>query len=383
MELIDYVDGNFQIAFVLFLVLQYTNKVFTTGGVSIKAMNRLSVCAIIASVCEGIMQYYFSEPQVVSQELKIGIGFIVCVRALAALATATCWPYFVYFLLRYERSKPKDLITMGIPFFIGVLIIVTTPITNFMYTLDYNLDGTIVYGKGPLYLCIVAIEMGYLIYTSFLVYINRTKIKLRQLIVLMACIIVPFTGTMVQIVVPEWLLIFQTSILIAIVTYLVLQEYLVKNDFNTGTIKKTVFNSYIRQTLKAEDNGYGIAYVTLKDYVKVRDKHGKLAQEQYISDFGKLLIDLADERAKIVYAQSGDYIIYVNTQKEYEIEEIIEKIARLTQEYNLNVTDDSKQKIEFIFAIEMFKEKYKDNFGLISAAAEKIDIMQQEAVVRI
>ena len=380
MGVIEIIDGNIQIACILFLVLQYTNKVFTKGGKSIMSINIVSIFIMIAGLCESCMFYFILTPTAHTELSKKLVYALPCILTTSAFIGVVCWLYFAYFFFRYKKADNKSMLLMGIPLFLTIWIPLSSPITNLMYKASFNPDGTFVYKLGPLYFLVALVETGYLVGTNIIVFKNKKRIKFKHLITIVIIMCVPIIGIISQLISEEWLLFFPICMFSTIIGYILLQDNLVKNDFNTGTIKKTIFNSYIRQTLRLEDNGYGIAYITLKDYVKVRDKHGKLAQEQYISDFGKLLIDLADESAKIVYAQSGDYIIYVNTQKEYEIEEIIEKLARITQEYNISHQDKESQKIEFIYTVEMFKEKYKDNFGLISAAAEKIEIMQQGEV---
>lgn len=373
MDAIFLVDGNIISAFLLVLVLYYTKKILKDDSKYFKILNMMTFSCIICACTEAVTEYCIATVTNVTSEIKILTNITALATVIFALVLSCLWLLFVHFYITKDKGvNNRTVLLMCTPMMIGMIILLSSPLTGYMYSLDFHDGQSIEYVKGPLYFGIVALETGYLISATIYVIAKRKYLSIKESLVLLSVQLIPLCGTMIQMVYRKWLLIFPCTSFYLLLSYIFLQDGLLKYDIQTGCLKKKTFEFYTSEELRKGNRNYGISYVILKDYEYVYKKFGKEEQEKYLVDFANLAKDKDTNLYELVSIGLGEFIIYFKTNDLQVMQECMRKIENKVNEFNKDDLQDRKYSISFIYSLEIFKDEYNKNSDLINAAYKNI-----------
>lgn len=221
----------------------------------------------------------------------------------------------------FSVEKGRFGILLAIPAWVNVIVAISSPWTGWIFSVsDYN------YSRGPLfgvYIIAYLCSYGILILESLKamrVYQCYTKSTFIMLLIF------TFTGTSLQIILPEihtaWLCITLSLILY----YAYFCELLETQDTLTGLLNRSAYEWYIK-SLTPNADGY-VVMLDLDDFKQINDEHGHQWGDLCLQIVGKIIKDCFSHLGACYRVGGDEFCVICRTTNEKQLKETLNSFHR-------------------------------------------------------
>ena len=259
-----------------------------------------------------------------------------------AAITWTCfsWVRYVNFRIRsldYDYKKRTHI--EAIPLFIMLLILVTNPLTNLMFSINENNE----YSRGSAVFIHWIISWGYLVYATIEVFLKMhnttSKVEKRQLLPLLYFIIPPAIGAVVQMLsygVTSTQCGIVISILMIAIGYLTEE---VSEDTLTGLNNRRAFENYVIEQLQRGNSRLTVLMCDVDKFKSINDEYGHSVGDLVLKRIADALKRACSDESKYVFLcrYGGDEFVICSPEFDEE------DCRRLEERINNNLSIASKE----------------------------------------
>ncbi len=271
--------------------------------------------------------------------------------------------FIIYILLslndngRFSKSK-----LLLIPLAVNIAINIATYWTGWIFYIDAGGN----YTRGDYYYIQMSINIFYYILLTIAIFINDIDYDKDDIQLLSIIFALPIIAAIIQIVYPEYYLIWVSTALSLMLYYIFLRELQFKFDMISGIKNRRAFNNKMNQLCKSKKDA-AIVVLDLNDLKKINDSKGHEDGDKVIYNFAQLLQD-SFKYVGVAYRTGGDEfcVICVNTIKE-QLEASFKQLEDLLEKYNI----EHDLKIAFAYGYEFYSGE-GDIFKIFEIADKKM-----------
>lgn len=296
---------------------------------------RLLICNMVILICDitSYMINGYNQPyHVVTSHIACIIYFIL-------------HSYFGYLWMMYSiytlypefiiNNKQKTLIL--IPCFIAAFLVVTSPWTHMIYSLNENN----IYARGEYLWIVVCIPYLYWLISAILIFKEIFKpSKIREASVYFTLVVFPiptYIGNVIQIKNYGSTLIWVCSTISLLILFINLQNYQVSRDLLTELFNRRQASKQIRremkQRLRYNYKLFGMI-VDLDRFKFINDTYGHIIGDQALRETSNILRKSFRPKDFISRFGGDEFFILGHIKDENELKELISKMDQNTQCYN-------------------------------------------------
>lgn len=250
----------------LFFTIYLTKKNMLINNIKTQYYLKSSclVCIILileiidATFANG--DYRFRIPRIIANTIGFTISPIV--------------PLYISFLHNEKLMRFKRY--LFIPFYIIAILSLTSWKTGWLFNLSSNNE----YSRGPLFLIYPICMLLYLILIIYSDFENHKNYEKDEIRFLYSLYMVIFIGTILQLIFPNWLLIWGSIGVSLLLYYIFLRELQFKHDPMTEIYNRSVFQnelSHLKSIPKV-----GIVVIDINDLKLANDKYGHAVGDEMI-----------------------------------------------------------------------------------------------------
>ncbi|MEG2086259.1 MAG: bifunctional diguanylate cyclase/phosphodiesterase [Clostridia bacterium] len=287
--------------------------IFKTGTLKTlrdKLFGALAIFTVLAIASDIISSYAMNNPTRLSwafTEYSLIIYFILT-PLLSML-----WHMYATSVV-YKPTKKRNLAfkITTIPYILYVLICLSNPLTNWMF----SLAGDNTYGRGVLFNILYILFYGYSVATIILACCNYKKTERTTSIVLTIFPIITGVSVVLQETLKGYLIFGAAFTLVLLITYLFLQNRKATRDSLTGIDNRNSFSSTIERLSLSNEHGF-ILIVALDDFKLFNQTFGQKNGDKLLCTVSEYLISISPNRT--AYRYGGDIftlILKKATEKE-------------------------------------------------------------------
>jgi diguanylate cyclase (GGDEF)-like protein len=248
-----------------------------------------------------------------------------------------CFAYAgtIYFDLQiHNGSRPIESMMKLylVPFFVLIAILIITPFTGAMFTID----SANVYHIGFLFNFFIAIDYLYFAYILFKLILNFRKMDKHKSFSLIVCLMPLIFGVVLQSVYHDLNLILPGASLSLLFIYFNVQNRNMNTDYLTGTNNRMYSDSYISDKIKrsTSDNTFSGIMIDIDNFKEINDKYGHQAGDEALETTARLM-KLSIGRKDFLARIGGDeFLIILHADSYEDLTKIVERINFNFENYN-------------------------------------------------
>lgn len=226
----------------------------------------------------------------------------------------------------------RGVYAFGIPFGICAVLSLTTPLTNWMFTIDANN----VYQRGVLYPLLAFVSFFPVFYASALVIIHKKRIppKIARLMVLY--MLPPIIGSLAQVLVYGITVLWSSITVSIFLIHTNIQSNQIHLDHLTGAINRRQLDIILSDRIHAAQNKQPLACILLDiDHFKaINDTLGHLAGDEALKDASALLQSCIRKRDLLARFGGDEFIIITDIGSEQALCELNLRIRQAVEHFN-------------------------------------------------
>lgn len=279
--------------------------------------------------------------------------------------------YILIFIYVKPDKKPtivQTLIAVG-PAVLNLICLFANPFTGWIYKISDQLK----YSREDLFVLYFALVLYYatvgiiLLITNFKRTQQKHTVSVLEFSILFLMIIMPIVGGMFQFLFYGTYLTWSMLGFVLSTSYYLLKTTLNVRDSLTNTWTRSGFEKHL-DTVNIKN--YSIALFDIDNLSKINNKFGYAEGDNLLINFSNMLKDVAPNECEIIRMGSNLFMIfYINFPTE-KIEENMEKLQNIVDEYNMKNT---KYTLEYTNAFKTFNPNvHKSLSYLVSNANDEI-----------
>ena len=254
------------------------------------------------------------------------VGTVFTVLNLSGLcAAAFFWFYYIEIRVNSHRvENRRSLFLMMAPMLAVILIIVSSPITHFVFY--YDEEGR--YCRGPAYSIILIAALVYLVIATVHTYRGRSRVKTnperKQYHHLMAFIIFPFLAGVIDFIyahLPSMELVVMFGI---VLIYLNLQHAQIYRDDLTGLNNRRLTDEYLSEhiTLVSEESPLYCFMADIDQFKMINDRFGHLEGDRALQLVADVLRRYTEVEHYYISRWGGDeFMMIVDDENDFDPDE--------------------------------------------------------------
>ncbi|MEG2275451.1 MAG: diguanylate cyclase [Clostridia bacterium] len=356
------IDINLISALFLVFLSTYILKQFPSRAPEIKCLKAATYTGLIALLSESlnVVMIYDILPNTMPKLIIHHIAMLI--TYLAAAALPLMWTCFLY---HYMQKKTDGNIKCNklllIPFILAVCIVLPTPFTGLMYKTNMVPP---VYERGPLYMLVAAFELFYIVYNSIFIWSNRKHLSSREFLTLFAFEIFPFVGAVIQVMFTGVLLIWPLTTVGLILTYVYLQNSVVRYDPLTNGWNMRAFESFMDEQIKRNKKDFSLCFIDIDELEYINNTFGISEGDLSLKSFSKIILNTLPKDAHFVRYDGDKFIIFFNSLDLKKFLDLMKEID--LKVHHLNENSKKKYNIKYTYALDALDvDKYKSYSQLI------------------
>lgn len=328
---------------VLMLVIIFINNkkhaVRDTEQYWFKALNIVMIAYFLLDIFYWSMGgKYANLPQALVWQINI------LYQALVGIC-AGAWLNYLYCRLHvstdYKRTKRNLNIVRGV-LVVYVLLVVTTPWTELMFSLDYRnklTRGSLFFGQYLICMAVTLAGGALAVWRRSIEVSKEIKRECDYLIFFNCC---TFAAVLLQARRDVWWLAAPSVAVYVLIIYTNTQNRKITTDSLTGLNNRREFDQYIRNKAKQQDDReWGMLMIDLDDFKVINDTYGHMAGDEALWKMADILKTVAGVAPNFLARYGGDeFIVIGNWENKLEAEEFIRKIQQELK--NANVSSGGK-----------------------------------------
>ena len=233
---------------------------------------------------------------------------------------------YLFSIFREKRFSLRYHFLFLIPFFAGLLVMIYSSFTEFIF----YIDDTNQYHRGPGMFIYAIINYSFAVPAFILSFHYRDIIKRRTLLIIIAYTIIPYIGSFLQLlyygVVTAW----PSFTLGVLITYVFLEVHNNERDYLTGLLNRHHFdikiNRRIRQFFKK--GAFTLVVIDLNDFKSINDEFGHDKGDEILQAAGMLLSRSVSMTDTVARYGGDEFVLIMETSDETVVRTILERIDR-------------------------------------------------------
>lgn len=326
-----------------FVIDKYNTKVFIIASF-------LTIVMLIIEIIETYIIGLKSTEYILLHKIISILGFIFT-------------NIIIYILLSLnDNGKFSRNMLILTPLIINIILYISSYWTGWIFYIDTQGQ----YFRGDYFFIQLSINIFYYILLIIAIFINDCDYDSDDIKFLTAIFILPIIAIIIQIIYPEYYLIWVTASLSLMLYYVFLRELQFKLDLTSGIKNRRAFVNKMLQLNKSKKNT-AIIVLDLNDLKKINDSKGHEVGDEAIYKSAQFLQE-GFKDIGIAYRIGGDEfcVLCVNASK-YQVDASLMKLVELLKEYN----DKNDLKIVFSYGYD-FYSGLQDVFEVFEIADKKM-----------
>ncbi len=218
-----------------------------------------------------------------------------------------------------------------IPILIVLIITVLSPLWHFVF----YIDEAGVYHRGFLFMVVVVISYGYLLWGFLLLFKRRNRLMGIDFIFLTLFCLMPLIGGLVQALVYGLLLMWPSSACALAILYLYLQERMVHIDYLTGAWTRPSFEHYMEQRLHGDDcQPFGVVYLDIDNLKSINDEYGHREGDEAIRAATASIKGILRKGDAIARLGGDEFAVLLNIGDGESLNAVVARIGAAIAQYN-------------------------------------------------
>lgn len=315
----------FFLAIVLFLAYKRLdhedrfNRLFFRGGVIVMLMTAFeAITCVLNHHPEGWMR-----------ALSTVLHF--CLFTITPLMT------YYWYLLADTLTLHGTLRDMKVrrPYMIPILLVLVITVLSPVWHFVFYIDEAGVYHRGVLFMLVVVISYGYLLWGFLLLFRRRSRLMGNDFIFLTLFCLMPLIGGLVQALVYGLLLMWPSSACALAILYLYLQERMVHIDYLTGAWTRPSFEHYMEQRLHGDDcQPFGVVYLDIDNLKGINDEYGHREGDEAIRAATTSVKGVLRKGDAIARLGGDEFAVLLNIGDRESLDAVVARIGTAIAQYN-------------------------------------------------
>ena len=358
MENFYMIDTNILFSIFLIIISMYVRKYIAKNTIQFNALQIATFCSAICLLSEALYIYYISKlSNANSNYLPVLITYVIC--SLFSIIGTSSWALFIKtYISKETQTSKQSLIKFLVPCVIGCLIIIYTPVVDFIsYTNGANYSitsilNTTTYTLSNIELIIIIL---YNIYCISILTLNVKKISALEYSLLLFLEIIPILGIYLNMVNSSLMSTYYLFTIALITTYLTLQDNFNYYDSKTNGLTKDSLDNLLYNNIAKGFLDYSIIYLEIDNYNSLKEKDLSV---KYFSD---LLLNNLTGKNQMAYIGNNQFVVYLETINKDVIYSYTDKISSTLMKDNIK----NEEKINFLSEYEICAENNKTDLLMI------------------
>lgn len=258
------------------------------------------------------------------------------------------WSVYVDYRLFGSRERLKKRYRYGC---IPAAAVCAGAVMNLFVPVFFRITEDNTYIRTPLAGFAWAVNYGYLIYSLILVKRNRKKQEKYMFLPVAGLLVPVFAGSVIQLFFSG----FSVLWISVAITFCILQSNVQTEEAYIDSLSGLYNRQYVEKNfLHRLEKGKGIIAGVLLDidnFKFINDNYGHSVGDQAIRDAGSILRKAAGNQYLAARYAGDEFLIFMEAEEEAEIKALMEKVRRLTEEFNQ--TSSQPYKITFSMGAEI------------------------------
>lgn len=286
-----------------------------------------------------ILMGLVSDLTVIAAEKRTELWLIAITKLCAAIVFIACpiisylWYEFTYIWISIDYTPNKHFGKLiFIPLFADIIIILISPFTGLMYSIDSNNT----YYRGPLYAASPITIFFYLILSVLVIIKNRKLVFRGDFFPLILFGIIPAFGGVTQLLSPDLRLLWPTAAFAIVIVYIYIQQRMMQIDDLTGAWTKGSFEQYLEKRLSKniKENSFGIIYIDMDDFKNINDSFGHQEGDIALKNVVNLIKGVISSKDIVARVGGDEFIILSQTTSLGSVGDLVKRITDSFDEYN-------------------------------------------------
>ncbi len=301
------------------------------------------------------------------------IGFIVAPSIL----------YVGYlFSKEWVNMYHKEKIKMNYILLLPLLINALGALASYNKNVIFYITSNNLYERGHLFFILPCVSYIYFIYNLYFIYRHRKKFTSWEYILFSSFYIVPALGSIVQLIYPNYLVIWNSAAIIIVFTYIFILNDQSHKDSLTGLENRLSYDHYVENIDAKMVNKLFFIYIDIDDFKIINDKYGHHEGDEgdeAIKAFADLLAQSFVLRKKKLIRLGGDeFLIIIEEKQQEKIVFYIENLIRNVNNYN--DIEKKSYKLKFSYGMAGFTSEHENIYQLFEHADQLMYEQKQSKI---
>lgn len=245
----------------------------------------------------------------------------------------TCYWYLLADTLTLHGSL-RDM-KMRWPYLLPIVIVLVITVLSPIWHFVFYIDASGVYHRGPLFLVVVAISYGYLLWGFLLLFKRRKSLTGIDFVFLTLFCLMPLVGGLIQSMVYGPLLMWPSSACALAILYLYLQERMVHTDYLTGAWSRLSFEQYMEHRLHSEERQpFGVVYLDIDNLKSINDEYGHREGDEAIRAATAAVKGSLRKGDAVARLGGDEFAVLLNTSDHESLNAVVARIGSAIAQYN-------------------------------------------------
>lgn len=286
------------------------------------------------------------------------IGFIV----------APCIPFLGYMFIkewvnRYKKEKIKINMILLLPLLINGI----AALISYNGGALFHITSENIYERGSLFFILPCVSYIYFGYNLYFIYKQRKKFTYSELVIFSLFYIVPALFAGIQLKYSAYLTIWNSTVIIIVVTYIFILNDQLYCDSLTGLGNRLSYEHYSQSIDHKKLNRIFAVYIDLDGLKSINDQYGHCEGDEAIKAFANLLIvSFPLRQNKIIRLGGDEFLILLEEQQREKVAAYIQNLTELVEEYNSR--GEKAYRLRFSYGMACYINAYESIYQLVEYA---------------
>lgn len=269
--------------------------------------------------------------------IMINLNIFACtINYLSAPLTSFIWTLYADYKIYEDKSRiKKKFFILFLPIIVNTFLIGLNLTKGMFHGIIFSVNSRNIYNRGPYFIIVILITYGYLLYTFIKTVKNKANIYEKNYYSLIAFIIPPFLGGIVQTIFYGIKLTWISLTLSIFIVYINIQNNRLYIDVLTGLYNRRKLNLYLDDVISSATNKFiGGIMIDLDDFKEINDTFGHLEGDKALVYVADLLKENFRKEDFISRYAGDEFLIVLKVNRVEEIKNIVERLKLKLEEFN-------------------------------------------------
>ena len=244
------------------------------------------------------------------------------------------WSFYAdYHIYKSEKHLKKIMIPMLVPTCVNLILSFLSIVND---NLLFYLDENNIYHRGSLFYVMAVISFFYLCYPMVFIILNQKVIQKREFIPLLAFVIPPVAGGVIQTLYFGVSLIWICVTLSILMIFINIQNSQLYTDYLTGLYNRRSLDSYLQQRVQNLGNKplVGIM-IDLNSFKAINDEYGHHVGDQALQQTAEILKKTFRKSDDFIARYGGDeFVVLLSAADSARLISDIERLKEKVEQFN-------------------------------------------------